>query len=151
MWSHEPGSFTRIIAAMVSPRKTSSETTRSARDASPTVRVFGTAMASAVAMGSSSAGRIVQQQGKSRNVDPAPGKSICAEIRCCRLNLLHRWAARSTTQQLQPDVSRARHRWLMSYEGRAHESRERQSPDWRFWNCHSIAKLAYLAGRFPRG
>src|SRR6266853_6605834 len=56
MWSHEPGSFTRIIAAIVSPRKTSSETTRSARDASPTVRVFGTAMVSAVAMSCSSAG-----------------------------------------------------------------------------------------------
>jgi hypothetical protein len=34
MWPQEPGSFTRIIAAMVAPRNTSSETKRPGRDVS---------------------------------------------------------------------------------------------------------------------
>jgi hypothetical protein len=75
MCSHEPGSFTRIMAAMVSPRKTSSETTRPPRDdwsAGWVAGVLGIATVSAVAINGSSAGGIVQQQGKCRNAH-APG------------------------------------------------------------------------------
>lgn len=56
MCSQDPGSFTRIIAAMVIPRKTSSETTRPARGCSTTAGVLCAAMVAAVAMRSSSAG-----------------------------------------------------------------------------------------------
>src|SRR5579864_3278539 len=52
MWLQEPGSFTRIIAAIVAPRKTSSETMRAGRAVSAAARAFdaGAAMVSAVAM-----------------------------------------------------------------------------------------------------
>jgi hypothetical protein len=52
MWLQEPGSFTRIIAAMVAPRNTSSDTMRPGRAVSAAVRAFeaGAAMVSAVAM-----------------------------------------------------------------------------------------------------
>lgn len=40
MWLHEPGSFTRIIAAMVMPRKTSSETIRPAGALATAVNVL---------------------------------------------------------------------------------------------------------------
>ena len=58
MCSHEPGSFTKIIAAMVIPRKTSSETTRVIRVISVADEALetGAAMVCAVAMGCSSAG-----------------------------------------------------------------------------------------------
>ena len=57
MWSHEPGSFTRIMAAMVTPRKTSSETMRPGRAGSTAACAFetGAAIVSAVAMRRSSA------------------------------------------------------------------------------------------------
>ena len=52
MWPQEPGSFTRIIAAMVAPRNTSRETMRPGRAPPPVAREFaaGAAMVSAVAM-----------------------------------------------------------------------------------------------------
>src|ERR1019366_346899 len=52
MWLQEPGSFTRIIAAMVAPRNTSSETIRPERAVSAAARAFDAdaAMVSAVAM-----------------------------------------------------------------------------------------------------
>src|ERR1700730_6200543 len=52
MWLQEPGSFTRIIAAIVAPRKTSSETIRPGRVVSAAAKAFdaGAAMVSAVAM-----------------------------------------------------------------------------------------------------
>jgi len=64
MAPQEPGSFTRIIAAMVMPRKTSRETTRPGRAASagaaaPQERAT---VDSAVAMESPSDGGIVQQR-----------------------------------------------------------------------------------------
>lgn len=71
MCSQEPGSFTRIIAAMVIPRKTSSETTRLTRvisvaDDAPET---GAAMVCAVAMACSSAG------GDSTAVEDKPQRS----------------------------------------------------------------------------
>src|SRR5579872_6882707 len=58
MWPQEPGSFTRIIAAMVAPRNTSRETMRAGRVVSTAARTFdaGAAMVSAVAMGRPSIG-----------------------------------------------------------------------------------------------
>jgi hypothetical protein len=52
MWPQEPGSFTRIIAAMVAPRNTSNETMRPGRPALAAARALdaGAAMVSAVAM-----------------------------------------------------------------------------------------------------
>src|ERR1700686_1013633 len=52
MWLQEPGSFTRIIAAMVAPRNTSSETMRAGRAVSAAARGFaaGAEMVSAVAI-----------------------------------------------------------------------------------------------------
>src|SRR5580693_2834891 len=50
MWLQEPGSFTRIIAAMVAPRNTSSETMRSGRAAAARAFDAGAEMVSAVAM-----------------------------------------------------------------------------------------------------
>src|ERR1039458_10699613 len=58
MWLHEPGSLTRIIAAMVIPRKTSSETMRAAGAVrlAAGAREAGAAMVCAVTIGVSSAG-----------------------------------------------------------------------------------------------
>jgi hypothetical protein len=52
MWLQEPGSFTRIIAAIVAPRKTSRETIRPERAVSAAAKAFdvGAAKVSAVAM-----------------------------------------------------------------------------------------------------
>jgi hypothetical protein len=71
MCSHEPGSFTRIIAAMVIPRKTSSETTRLTRVISVADKApeTGAGMDCAVAMGCSSAG------GDSTAVEDKPQRS----------------------------------------------------------------------------
>jgi hypothetical protein len=58
MWLQEPGSFTRIIAAMVAPRKTSSETMRAGRAGLTAAMEFeaGATIVSAVAMGRPSNG-----------------------------------------------------------------------------------------------
>src|ERR1700674_2011864 len=58
MWLQEPGSYTRIMAAMVAPRNTSSETMRAGRAVSEAARPFdaGAAIVSAVAMGRPSNG-----------------------------------------------------------------------------------------------
>lgn len=72
MCSHDPGSFTRIIAAMVIPRKTSSETTRLIRLISVVgdEPESGAGMVWAVAMASSSAG------GDSTAVEDEPQRCV---------------------------------------------------------------------------
>jgi hypothetical protein len=91
MWLQEPGSFTRIIAAMVAPRNTSSETIRVGRPVSAAGRVLdeGAAMVSAVAMVGPPMARIVQQQWncsngaavgvltKKRGREGCPGHALC--------------------------------------------------------------------------
>ncbi len=64
MAPQEPGSFTRIIAAMVMPRKTSRETTRPGRGVAARAGApdEGATIDSAVAMESPSDGGIVQQR-----------------------------------------------------------------------------------------
>ncbi len=59
MWPQEPGSFTRIIAAIVAPRNTSSETIRPGRGVPLAAKAFdtGAGMGSAVAMVAPSNGR----------------------------------------------------------------------------------------------
>lgn len=63
MWPQEPGSLTRIIAAMVAPRNTSSETIRGGRGEPATAAALGAtagerpAIVSVVAMERPSAGR----------------------------------------------------------------------------------------------
>ena len=58
MWLQEPGSLTRIIAAMVAPRNTSSETMRPGRAASAALVELGAGaeMVAGVAMGKPSDG-----------------------------------------------------------------------------------------------
>src|SRR5580700_3571797 len=88
MWLQEPGSFTRIIAAMVTPRNTSSETIRPGRAASAAAGALETvaAMVSAVAMvrpsngGDSTAGLGMPQRrnGECAYIKTRPGEEILA-------------------------------------------------------------------------
>ena len=69
MWLQEPGSFTKIIAAMVAPRNTSKETVRSGR-AAPVAgwaSDTGVTMVSGVAMLNPPMAGIVQQVKECRN------------------------------------------------------------------------------------
>jgi len=88
MWPQEPGSFTRIIAAMVAPRKTSSETMRAGRAGLTAGMEFdaGATIVSAVAMGrpsnggDSTAARIMPQRrnGEHAHKKTWPGGGIPA-------------------------------------------------------------------------
>src|SRR5450631_2546626 len=69
MWLQEPGSFTKIMAAMVAPRNTSNETMRSRRDALVACWAFdeGVTMVCGVAMVNPPMAGIVQQAKECRN------------------------------------------------------------------------------------
>jgi hypothetical protein len=94
MWPQEPGSFTRIIPAMVAPRNTSSETIRAGRAAPAGAGVLdtGATIVSAVAMGrpsnggDSTAARIMPQRrnGERAHKKTWPGEGIPAKLFCQR-------------------------------------------------------------------
>ena len=117
MWPQEPGSFTRIIAAMVAPRNTSSETMRAGRAESTAARTLetGAAMVSAVAMvepsngGDSTAGEGMPQRRSAKHVHKKmwPGEGVPATLFARGKKLLLLPVAGSTSSDT-PDCARRR-------------------------------------------